>query len=214
MSLIRECGVDYFMDRFNGSMFFDPDGNPAYVDGSGSRSYTRDSIPIVSVMGTCEKPTNTQGFLPSEFFKSFSTFQVPPLGWRQAAKGRYLTHFSRHNRSGVRRAIAVDNVRRWTSPATNYLARSDNVSTSYYERPSSTIHLIMKPEFTPLQEGLAAMRKGDLFSFALSSNIAIIPEVDDAFAIYFNTHKVGTISSNGELNCRVPIINDTLKEQL
>ena len=88
------------------------------------------------------------------------------------------------------------------------------LSPDYYERPNSTISMIMKPEFVPLKEGIEKMKAGELFSFAASSNLAVIPAVDDGFAMYFNTNRVGTISKDGELTCTIPMVSNMIKEQL
>ena len=62
MNLVQELGLNYFLDRFQRSMFLDPEGRPAYVDHSGRT--TRSAIAIASVEGPVTKPTVVEGMLP------------------------------------------------------------------------------------------------------------------------------------------------------
>lgn len=211
MNLVEELGTSYFLDRFNHSMFLDPEGRPAYINHGIPTA--RGTIPVASIEGPVTKPSVIEGSLPYDFFKDLSVFAVPPMGFRSANNGRYLVHYSRNNRS-YRRGVSTDNINRWVAPSSMYLMNEGALSYDYYDRPTSTIMMIMKPEFTPLKEGIAKMKAGELFSFAASSNLAVIPAVDDAFALYFNTNRVGTISADGSLSCTVPMVSNMIKEQL
>lgn len=211
MNLVEELGANYFLDRFNRSMFLDPEGRPAYINHGIPAG--RGTIPICSIEGPVTKPTVVEGTLPYDFFTGLSVFSVPPMGFRSANNGRYLAHFSRNNRS-YRRGVSTDNLHRWLAPSSLYLMQEGALSYDYYDRPTSTILMIMQPEFIPLKEGIAKMKAGELFSFAASSNLAVIPAVDDSFALYFNTNRVGTIGADGSLSCTVPMISNMIKEQL
>lgn len=210
MHLIRELGESYFRERFASCMFLDLDGNAAYLNENSD--WYDNQVPCFTVTGPASKPVIAESRLPYDFFKDLSVFAVPPLGWRAAAQGRYLVHFSRNNRS-YHRAIAPHILRRVVSPSTQYLLDTDSISSNYYERAAITVNLVMKPEYHTMQEGLALMRQGKLFSFCSSANVSVIPDTEGRQAIFFNTNRVGTVESNGTINCTVPVIQSLIEAQ-
>ena len=211
MNLVKELTPGYFFERFRGCMFKDAEGRPNYIDTQ--QPVERDAVICNLVGGTPTKPTLEKTRFPWDFFADLSVFSVPALGWRQAGQGRYLVHFRRNNRT-YHRAVAANILQRWVSPATKFLLSSGNLNIDYYDRMPIVVHLVMLPEYTPLKDGIAAMRKGEIFSFCTSPNLAVIPDVDEQQAIYFNTSRVGTVLKDGTVTCTVPFIDAIIREAL
>lgn len=211
-NIIEELGTQYASERFGGCFLFTDDNRPAYIN-TGVR-WGNGSVPVVIVEGTVSKPTTLPSMLPNEFFKTLDVFAVPPLGWRMAAEGRYLVYYSRNNQATVHRAVSPNVLRRFVSPATQFLQDTDNVSIGYYDRLPQTTLMIMKPEYVKFKDGVEAMRSGELFSFCSSPVVAVIPEVDDAQAIYFNSNKAAILDSKGTLHCKDETLKRYIKEHL
>lgn len=211
-NIIEELGAQYASERFGGCFLFTDDNRPAYVN-TGVR-WNSGTVPVIAVEGSVNKPTTHPIQLPYEFFKTLDVFAVPPLGWRMAAEGRYLVHFSRNNQATVHRAVSTNVLRRFISPATQFLQDTDNVSVEWYSRLAQTTLLIMRPEYTKLKDGVEAMRAGELFSFCASPVVAVIPDMDESQAIYFNSNKAAILDSKGTLHCKDETLKRYIKEHL
>lgn len=209
-NLVQELGSAYMSERFYGSMFYDEEKRPCYIDNN--VAWPRDKIAAVALTrADPDKPEAAPVALPYPFFKDMSVFWTPPLGWRMAGEGRYLAYLRRNNRS-YHRGIASHILTRWLSPASEILMDSDNLNYGQYDSLNATLALVMNPQYIPLRQGSEAMRKGDLFSFAASPTVAVIPGLNDTQSIYFNTNKVGEISAKGVISCASPAIEDIIKE--
>lgn len=207
MNLIQELGQGYFHERFNRCMFFGPDGKPAYIiDGAHHQG-----VKCVLVDGPSTKPVTTETFIPYDFFKDLSVFSVPALGWRSAAQGRYTVYMSRNNRT-YQRGVSNGVLNKFIAPSTELLIRDDGVSPDYYERESTVVTMVMRPEYMPLREGVEAMNEGSVYSFCVSANLAILPVSDDAYGLYFNTNRVGSVSPGGNVSCSIPVVSRLLEE--
>lgn len=196
MNLVQELGVDYMRDRFGGCMFYNADKTPCYIEAGDTWANGKIRVKVVS--GTPENAVGKSLQVPYDFFSDLSVFSVPPLGWRTAEDGCYLAHFRRNNKS-YQRAVAPKVLLRTLSPATQFLVDTDNVSEHKYANPEALTALIMLPKYLPFREGLEAMRKGDLFSFCVNPNVAVIPNVGKTQALYFNMTKVGVVNTAGEV---------------
>lgn len=209
MNLVQELGLDYFSDRCKNSMFFDEEGKACFLarqGWGGSRG-----APATMVSGSPEKPETKSIYKPYDFFKDLSVFATPPLGWRMAAEGRYLAYFRRNNRA-YHRGVAPHVLTRQVSPASDFLMRTGNLSPDHYENENVVVNMVMMPHYIKLREGIEAMRRGDLFSFCASPTVAVIPDVGEQQAIYFNTNRAGTVRPDGSINTNSPAIADILRE--
>jgi hypothetical protein len=213
MNLLKELGRAYMQQRFYGSMFFDADKNVCYISEDNSQWTMPDAVPIIKLSGTVEKPKTERIQMPGDFFTDLSVFATPTLGWRMAAQGRYLAHYSKVTRSN-HRGLAPNNITTYIAPSTQFLNTHGSISTEYYSRTSNVVQIIMRPEFVTLKDGIEAMNKGDLFSFCISPTLAIMPEVNNTKAIFFKTHKVGIVEEDGSINCKIPIVCKTLENTL
>lgn len=211
MNLVQELGVDYVRQRFAGCMFYDENGTPCFVNGD--RPWARLRVPISRVNGTPENHTVEDAVKPESFFKDLSVFHTPPLGWRMNADGTYMAHLRRNNKS-YQRALATRVIQRQVSPATSFLIDSGNLDLFYYDQPTTTIAMVMIPKFVAFREGVEAMRNGELFSFCVNPNLAVIPDVNDQQALLFNTTKVGVVKKNGDVVCDIPQVHKLIKDSI
>jgi hypothetical protein len=74
--------------------------------------------------------------------------------------------------------------------------------------------LVLKPEYTPFRQGLEAMRRGEVLSFAVSPTIAVIPDVENCQAVLFNTTRVAIVRPDGDLMFTFPSIQPLVEDQL
>lgn len=211
MNLVKELGVDYMRERFNGCMFYDDQGMPCYVDSS--TVWPRLRVKARSIRGTPESFELEERSFPEGFFKDLSIFQTPPLGWRMSADGTYLVHFRRNNKS-YQRALATKVVQRTVAPSTSFLIDTENVDSMYFERPDTTVAMIMSPSYVTFREGIEKMKSGELFSFCVSPNLAVIPEVNDQQALLFNTTRVGTVTKKGAVRVEVPQVETLIQDSI
>lgn len=210
-NLITELGAQFVRERFNHAMLYDDKGNPCYLETG--RNWNTGLVPVTAVTGTPDKPVIEKKGIPYAFFSSMSCFKVPDLGWRMAAEGRYLAHFRKNNkmnRTGYRRGFNPNNSEITVSPATLYLQETKNLSDTHYDKLEVQTLLVMRPEYMKFDEGIRMMKEGDLFSFAVSPVIAVIPDVNQGFMIFFNTRQVAKLTNKGTLVCP----NETIKTYL
>jgi hypothetical protein len=126
--------------------------------------------------------------------------------------GTYMAHFSRNNRA-YHRGTSAKILFRKLSPSTQFLLDTENIDIKVYADNYVTTKMVMTPKYVPFREGLEKMRSGELFSFAISPTLAVIPEVDDQQALYCNTNKIGIVKPNGDIVCDktvFPFIEDQL----
>lgn len=210
-NLVQELGVAYIKERFQECMFLTPEGSPAFINSS--RPWPRGQVAITVAGGSPSAPTSTDAELPHGFFSSLSVFAAPPLGWRVSDDGKYLVNFWRNNRS-YHRAIAPANLHRRFAPSTRWLLNTNNLSREVYDSSASTALLVMQPRYTQFREGLEKMRRGEVLSFAVNPNIAVIPEVDNQQAVLFNNNRVAIVRPDGELSFTFPPMETLVQDQL
>lgn len=213
MNLLKELGGDYFYNRFQGTMLLTPEEVAGFVDFNGGRATLEEHVPLCLVEGPATKPVTKRGQLPYDFFKSLSVFSVPSMGWRCTAQGRFMSFITRNNRSYVR-GVAISNIEKWHSPMTRFLFNEDALSEDYYNRDSTLVSLILKPEYTPIKEGIQAIREGEVLAFCSSNNLAFMPATAGKLAIFFNKNQVGEVAKDGTINCTISIIHQLIQEQL
>lgn len=209
MNLLQELGIDWVRGKLQGCMFYMPDKTPAMIDCT--VPWKRDEVAYIAVGGATSKPTITKGVLPADYFKDFSVFQTPALGWRTANFGRYAAYFRRRNNT-YNRALNAKSLASWLSPTTQFLAKEGGISLDFYTKDTTQTSMVMSPNYKPLEIGIKAMRDGKIFSFCVSPNIAVLPEAANKEALYYNTTKVGSIKPNGQIDCSLPQVMAVLKD--
>lgn len=206
-NLVEELGRGYFLERLRGSMFFKDKDTPAIITGANS-----EGVEVTTFSGQVGRISKQNEVLPNAFFKDQAMLAVPPLGWRSAMKGRALVFLSRLGRRTYTRGVGTHNLHSDMHPMSQFLIDKGALSYNYLTKPGTLTMLVMKPEYMPLSEGIKAIFKGEILSFAASPNIAIAPSSDKELSIYFNRNKVGVIDGNGNVNCKISIVNNLLEE--
>lgn len=195
MSIIKDVGIDYFMQRFNGSVFLGENGNVHFFEGG---RYTRDTVTVKEVTGEELKATARWVDVPHDFFVNLNFLSLPPLGYRTADRGRYLCYFQRKN-SSYTRGYTVSNASRKYADHTLYMFEMGKLEKAKAERHEVVAALLAKPRFLTLSEGLEEMNKGKLLCFANSPDIAVVPEDDSKYNVIFKDVHVGNITPEGEM---------------
>lgn len=214
-NLVEELGVNYFTDRFNQAVFLDKDGRPAMVtrdrgsieDGINVQVFTGEPVTGGSVVDSAPAK------VPFSFFSSLKVFAVPPLGWRMSRDGSWLTYMSRaNNHRRYYRGVTMDNLSQTAAPTSEFLMETGNISRKVVKSVPYAASLLMRPYYLPLRDGLAAMERGDIFSFAVSATIAVIPAAGGKRDILFNTRKVAEVSKDGEVSCINPMVETLIQD--
>jgi hypothetical protein len=195
MSIIKDVSVDYFVQRFNGSIFLGPNGNVHFLDGG---RYTRDTVTAKEITGEEFKATARSVSLPHDFFSDMNFLRLPPLGYRTAENGRYLCYFQRKN-SSYTRGYTHGNATRSYADHTQYMFDMGKLEKERAEKPEVVASLLAKPRFFTIGEGLEEMNKGKLFCFANNPDIAVVPEDDNVYNVIFKQTHVANFSPEGEL---------------
>ena len=209
MNIIDSTNKDYFLRKFGGAMFLDEEGNPCLlpaVDVSGLTSismYTQEGkVRALALQGSPEKSSKKERIFDLDFFDNMDKFKVPDLGWRQAAEGRVLVHMSRVARI-YKKGVTVDGLELHWASHTRDLMDTGNISTEYYNRPNVKAHMLLKPKFLTMQEGVRRMLDGNILAFAASPNIAVVPASDNSLSILYGKNKVGDIDANARITLHI-----------
>lgn len=208
MNMVQQLGTSYFSQRFGGSFFLGPDNNPCKIDTR--RWQDEQTVPVTTFKGTPEKATSEQGYVDAEYFPDMSILRVPRLGWRSAARGKYLAHLSRVNTS-YQRGVCDANLQRQNAPHTTYLINYGEISTGTFQNEAATALLLYKQKYLPLAEGVALMNEGKILSFVVSPAFAIVPQDDDTYAMLAHDRKVGTVTKSGDISLLIPFSPEMLE---
>lgn len=203
MSIIRDMGRQYFYSKFAGAVVLSPDGKAGCIDTAST--YDEDgNVCVISSTGTLGKARRNVIPVPPDYFDSLEKFNVPDLGWRSAAEGRYMAYFQRPQRT-YRKGLHVRDLQVTQMAHTTQLINSGNLSGMFFSRDYIVARMLCEPEFMPLADGLAAMNSSDIMGFALSNKLAVGPsDRDDTYILYYEEFPVGTVGSDGTMNLHIP----------
>lgn len=207
-NLVDELGYGYFQERFNGALFYAPDKRAGVIMGM-----SNDGVSAELTSGNVGKLSSEKVVIPKTFFTDMSVLAVPPLGWRAAAKGKFMGYYRRNNRS-YQRGVSISNINCEYSEHTNFLFNTDDLNYSYYQKQACISSLILSPHYMTLREGLTGMRDGEIVGFAASANLAVLPHTEESNILMFNTTQVGTVDFNGNIRCTIPLVERMFKEAM
>lgn len=190
MNMVQELGTNYFAQRFGGSFFKGPDGNPGMILPRGWMDER--TVPCNIFRGKVEKTETVNEPIASDFFVDMGILAVPRLGWRSAAKGKYLAYLSRNNTS-YQRGICTANLKRSLAPHTEYLINYGEISSSYYLGEAITAKLLFEQEYLTLADGIEQMNNGKLLAFPVTPALAVVPKDDTHFALLMGRREVGVV---------------------
>lgn len=189
MNLVQEHGYGYFNDRFRDSVFRHPDGWVGIV----KQANNANDVTITKVEGVVGRLSPTEVVIEAAFFTSLAVFDVPEVGYRTAAEGRYVAYVD--HRSGSNRGVSARNTTWSMSPMTEQMGFDRAVSISYFGRADVKAALICTPIYTQLHKGAAAMLAGEIAGFALSSATAVTATDNPEMGlIYLRGRAAGTLN--------------------
>jgi hypothetical protein len=204
--LITKLGTEFFNRKFSGSYFKDNQDRPGII-----RTVDGGQVAYTALGGNSKRIYRSDQTLPRSFFTGLEVFSVPTLGWRSAQDGKYLSFFSRNNRS-YHRGLSGSNLTSEHSPLTKWLMASQNMDRNIALNEDFKCMLAMKPEFIPFTVGIQKMREGSLLSFAASPTVAVMPGEEDTFSIYFRQALAGKVLPDGTVVVDIPMLADYVGE--
>lgn len=202
MNMVEELGTSYFAQRFGGSFMKGPSGEVCCIRASGWQDERH--VPVNVYKGRVEKLTMEVAHIPADFFVDMSVLAVPRLGWRSAARGKFLAHYSRNNTS-YQRGVCPGNLKLVQAPHTRYLSDYGEIALPFYQAEGVQGKLILEPNYLSLAEGLHRMREGKLLAFPVNASFAVTPHDEDNYALITVDRMVGTVAKEtGEINLTIP----------
>lgn len=208
-NLIEELGYNRFRQKFGGSFFYDDDNVPSQVVSLAENELGVIQVRCTSVSGPVSAIRVSDKVLPAAFFTGLATFKTPKLGWRSGYGGKLLAYLERDNRS-YHRGISPNNLRVNWSPMSQWLMRTSNFN--FNLTSNKLCALALTPTFVPFAEGIEAMRRGDMLSFAASPEVAVVPGEEGRLNIMFRQKVGGFVMADGTIEATTSIINDYIKD--
>lgn len=137
--------------------------------------------------------------LPAEFFTGWKSFAFPTLGYRSVRNGQVLAYLSRNN--SVRRGLNPRDIRVEYHDVSHTCSAAYGFNLGSYNQNNAKAALVMKPQYTGFNEGIARILQGEIPSFALSADFAVAPHEDVPYLeILFRQRRVGLIDETGKVN--------------
>lgn len=210
MTIISTMGRDYFVRKFSSAVFFGPEGEHCVLPHqalaglkSASPFTVEGNVRAISVVGTAEKHSKRELILPQDFFDDMNKFSIPTLGYRTAAEGRVMFYASPIVRA-YKKGVCLDAVRTDIAFHSRELMSAGAISSSYYSRPSTRAKMLLDPQYMSLSDGLRAMNDGDILSFALSPNLAIVPSDGENYLVHCKNQIIGEVTPDGTVQIQIP----------
>jgi hypothetical protein len=195
-NLIQRLGADYCSQRMQGTLFlYNGDVHEfEYVNDNGK------TITAQRHTGTPEtSQTEVVNNIPADLFMGWKSLSWPTLGYRQAAGGQVLLTVGR--RGSVQRGLHRSTLYVQVHPVTHAAEREFGLDWRFFTQRAPLMLMTMKPTFTPFAEGLAAIMKGTIPSFAVSADFAVAPaEQVEFLEILFRGRRVGEVDASGNVS--------------
>jgi len=195
-NILTEYGSEEFSERVIGAVV-EYEGKPHLL----TRLLSKQVVQAIKIEGTPEKLKQEDVMLSTDIFTGMAMLKHPPLGYRSAAAGQYLAFFSKVP-TPMRKGLHMDrylNVK--VNELSKYLQSYTDISFQHYNVPEVKASLIWTDCFLPLHEGIKRMRGGELLSFVVDNNFAVVPDwkQTDNLVILYRDRAVGHIKPNGDI---------------
>lgn len=196
MNLVEKLEPGYFADMCSGATFA-KDGRVLEVSSVASNYAVR-----------CSDVTDPNNITPvsvsSDFFTGWKAFSHPDLGYRKI--GSFIVFIEKQQ--SVSRGLRPRNLRYRWSEVTSALANSNAVTGLNFPTlyDAGLLKQVFFPKFDSLNE-LGNLLSGKTVGLVLNENILIEPNVandSDNYNIYYNTRKIGEVSSAGSFTFTKP----------
>lgn len=173
-----------------------------------------DGIETVRYSGNMAKPSMEEVILPTNLLdKGFESLAHPDLGYRTAANGKLLLEF--RQQQSFRRGLQLGEIKIRYPPVTQYIADRFDIDLRYYNRGEVKALATIEPCFMSLAEGLQRVKDRDIFVFAISPKLAVMPcsRPKEYLEIVYDGRAVGNISPEGKITGKITKVN-TIMEKL
>lgn len=192
-NLIEQVGHKYFTTKFSGCMLLLPDSTAGWISGGSNER----GVPVKKVCGSPEKFIETNELLPLDFFSGLEVFLTPQLGYRTSHSGRFLCYFSRNN-TGYTRGVSSSNLKSSYSPHTDLLVFLNKLPRNKIASNAFLSSVVLTPKFTPVTEGVERLNSGNILSFAVNPDIAVVPQSDTEYNVMLRQNKIGHLTPECE----------------
>lgn len=202
-NLIDSLGADYCNQRVAGALFV-LEGN-AYMFQAVRWNEAGTALVVAAqkYSGTPEKQVVEIVELSPKVFTGWSSLSFPTLGYRQAAAGQVLMYLSRSN--SVNRGLNWRDIRVSMHDVSYACEAAFGIELARFTQGTTLNVMTLLPTYTPLMEGIAAVRAGKMPAFAVSADFAVAPVHDVPFLeILYRQRRVGTIDAEGKISLDVP----------
>lgn len=216
-NLIESLGADYCNQRVSGALFLYKGDAHMFQEVTVDPAQDGRKLAVLATKftGTTEKFKEQQVLIPADEFSGWGALSFPTLGYRQAAAGQVLVSVTRVN--GVNRGLNYRDVRCTPHDISYSCAGAFGINLADFTVGSRLALMVLKPDYTPLSEGIPSVLAGKIPAFAMSAEFAVAPAADVSFLeILFRGRRVGEIDERGKVSITVPSIstlwNSTTKE--
>ena len=194
-----------FYQKFNGSFFIGPDDRVMIVNGSNGdniNNHVACRALRFTTPGRLSSSTDNVD-VPDEFFDTMARFATPDFGYRHYNGGKLLLRTSRIM-SGYQRGISHRNVQVELSPFSLWLRYANNETDATEVTELRIAHMMMKPEFIGLTDGIQRMAAGSLASFAINAKMAVTFG-EDGYDLWYLGRCIGKVDDN--MNITTKLVN-------
>lgn len=215
-NLYKEYGHQEFTQRILGAVI-DYQGEPHILNNVADLG---EIVLAQKITGTPEKIQIDEVQIPMEFFENISCLKHPDLGYRAAAGGQFLSYYIKIP-SAVRKGVHVgnDTLKDVVSSLTSYIQHYTNFEYRSFQSNYARALMIYRPNFTSLQKGLAQIKAGEIISFVVDNNFAVVPHTEEGkyLKILYKIREVGEIDVDGTIKFTTKWITpawDSVMEQI
>lgn len=206
-NLIEDLGVGYVNDNLSGALLFH-NNVPHLI-----QEVRSDRISTTAFQGNMAKPVQVAGVnLPAKLLdKGFESLAHPPLGYRTAAAGKVLLELK--NKQSFKRGLQLAEVITRFPPVTTYIAERFDIDLAYYMRSDVKAVACVENCFIPLAKGLEMIKAGEIFVFAISPKLAVIPcsRPKEYLEIVYEGRPVGNISIEGVVTGKITNVKSIME---
>lgn len=140
--------------------------------------------------------------VPLDYMKDFTSFAVPRLGYRTMRyAGNDLLVNLQHQRS-TRRGFRLELIRSEGAPISNMLFGESEAVFGSYEEPRQA-DICYFPEFDTVKSGINKLLASETTAVALSPDMAIVLDVEQAgdipFSIMYRGTRIGTVDDDSRI---------------
>lgn len=199
-NLLKEYGMEEFGQRIMGcSIMYD--GHPTQTSHVGTHPETGAKMIFAEqYIGTPERFAKREIMIAPDYFTGMMSLRYPQLGYRTAAAGQYLAYYSRIP-TAVRKGLHLTQLKVEMSKLSRALEHYTGFDMEYYTNPSIQTMLIHKPVIMGWQEGLQKVKEGEIISFVVDENFAVVPSSHNKhyMMILYRDRMIGTLSEGGNI---------------